>query len=122
MADVNERERGAATVWALALVGLLSVTALVGAAAGELAITRLRVATVADLAALAGAQASSACAEAARIAGANGVTLEACAIDAAGDVRVRVRTGPPVLVQRLATLSGGTPSDVVAEARAGRPP
>jgi secretion/DNA translocation related TadE-like protein len=80
------RDRGGATVSALA-VGLLCVSvAAVFAAAGAATVARHRAQAAADLAALAGAVHASygqdpACAQARRIASANGARLVACRVD-----------------------------------------
>lgn len=124
--DAGERgvhsDAGAATVWALALVQLILLAALVSAGVASLALTRQRAATVADIAALAGAQAvADACAHAGAAAAANGMELQACAGDGT-DVVVTVRAHPPELMGRLALLLGRTPGPVTATARAGAPP
>lgn len=114
-------DSGAATVWALALVTVLMLGALVAGAVAQQAFARQRVATTADVAALAAAQSvSGQCAEAERLAAANGAVLLACAHDGA-DVVVRVSIPPPLLVKRLFALVGEEPSDVVGAARAGPP-
>lgn len=115
-------EGGAATVWALALVHLILVAALVSAAVGSLALTRQRAATVADIAALAGAQAlTDPCRHAGAAAAANGMELLACATDGV-DVVVTVRAPPPELIDRLTLVVGRTAGPVTASARAGAPP
>ena len=110
----QDRERGAATVLVVAVLGLLL---LVGAALGVVGamVKAHRVAqAAADLAALAGASAladgQDACAAATRVATANGATVVSCAPDGL-EVRVTVEaTGPRWL---------GQSADLVAEARAG---
>ncbi|QIG44894.1 flp pilus-assembly TadE/G-like family protein [Nocardioides anomalus] len=110
----DQRDRGSATLFALAVIGLL---ALVGGALGVVAamVHAHRVAqSAADLAALAGAQAlvrgADPCSAAATIATANGATLDTCATTAA-DVTVQVSVrGPHWLAQR---------HDLSAQARAG---
>ena len=107
-------DRGAATVLAVAFLGVL---VLVGAALGVVGamVNAHRVAqAAADLAALAGAEAigdgASPCDAASRIATANGAGITQCAVDGR-DVRVEVTvTGPRWLGQQ---------HDLVAEARAG---
>ena len=109
-------------VWTLGLMSGLVVIALALGVVGEAAVTRRHVATVADLAAVAAAQASSGCAVAVQVAQANDVLLDACAVDGSGDVRVLARVGPPPLARRLADVLGAAPwGDVTAEARAGPP-
>ncbi|RFU22225.1 Rv3654c family TadE-like protein [Geodermatophilus marinus] len=96
-------ERGSATVWVVALAGVLAAltlaVVLVGAAAGA----RHRAGAAADLAALAAAARAvrgdpEACAAAAAVAGANGARLRSCAVagGAVVDVAVEVdvRLGP----------------------------
>ena len=110
----GQDERGAATVLAVAFLGVL---VLVGAALGVVGamVHAHRVAqSAADLAALAGAEAvgdgGDACSAAAGIAAANGADLTVCEV-AARDVRVQVTVvGPHWL---------GQEHDLVAEARAG---
>ncbi len=111
---MTRTERGSATLFALAMVGVLI---LVGAALGVVAamVHAHRVAqSAADLAALAGADARARgrdpCAAAAAVAGANGAVLDGCVVDGF-DVRLRVTVdGPHWLGQR---------HDLSAEARAG---
>jgi secretion/DNA translocation related TadE-like protein len=88
-------ERGSATVWVLALAGVL---ALVGAAmvlVGAAVVARHRATTAADLAALAGAGRAvvgeaDACAAADRIGSANHAVLESCTILVGAVVEVHV--------------------------------
>ena len=115
-------DRGAASVWAVALLTALATISLAAAVVGELAIARRHAAAVADLAAIAGAQSSSGCAEVQRVVAANDVVLDGCAMNAAGDVHVRVRVTSLPLTRRLAAVLGaGPPIDVIVEARAGPP-
>ncbi|WP_028653091.1 Rv3654c family TadE-like protein [Nocardioides halotolerans] len=107
-------ERGSATLFAVAVVGLL---VLVGAALGVVGamVHAHRVAqSAADLAALAGAEArgrgGDPCAAAGRVATANGASLDTCAVEGF-DVRLQVTVaGPRWLGQR---------HDLSAQARAG---
>lgn len=108
------RERGSATLFAMAVVGVL---VLVGAALGVVAamVRDHRLAqSAADLAALAGASAAAdgrgPCAAADRVATANGAVLDGCAVDGR-DVRVQVTVGGPRWL--------GQRHDLSAEARAG---
>jgi secretion/DNA translocation related TadE-like protein len=109
-------ERGSATPFAVAVVGVL---VLLGAALGVTGamVRDHRVAqSAADLAALAGAQALAGggdpCGVAAAIAAANGAGVDSCAV-AGLDVELRVTvTGPHWLGQR---------HDLSAQARAGPP-
>jgi secretion/DNA translocation related TadE-like protein len=115
-------DRGAATVWSLALLSVILLGALLVSAVAQQAIARQRAATAADLAALAAAQSgSSQCAEADRMASANDASLLACGIDG-DDVIVQVSVPAPPLVRRVFALVGQTPGDVIGAARAGPPP
>ncbi len=121
-ASTRHNDQGAAVVWALALVTMLMLAGLVAAAVAQQAIVRQRVAASADVAALAGAQTlGDPCAAAQRSANANDTELVACAMDGP-DVVVRVSRPAPSLVQRLFSLLGSSPHDVVGVARAGPPP
>jgi len=107
-------ERGSATLFALALVGVL---VLVGAALGVVAamVHAHRVAqSAADLAALAGAEAQARgrdpCARAAELATANDARLDSCAVQGR-DVRVQVTVAGPHWL--------GQHHDLSAQARAG---
>jgi secretion/DNA translocation related TadE-like protein len=107
-------ERGSATLFAVAVVGVL---VLVGAAlgvAGAMVHTHRVAQSAADLAALAGAQSRAgggdACGAAVAIAGANGARVDSCVVDGF-DVRVQVTVvGPHWLGQH---------HDLSAQARAG---
>lgn len=110
-------DRGAAAVWSLALTVLLVAVALVIAMVGGIGVARARVATVADLAAIAGARTGS-CAAAQDVTHRNGMGLAACHLDD-GDVAVRVATPLPALSRRVIDVLGGTAGDIQAEARAG---
>lgn len=96
-------ERGSATVWVVALAGLLAALGTAGVLVGAAVAGRHRATSAADLAALAAAVRAvvgdpAACSVATGIAAANGAELEACATLAGGvvDVRVQVpvRLGP----------------------------
>lgn len=110
-------ERGAATVFALALATVLMMVGLAVAWAGA-AVARHRVAqSAADLAALAGAQAvqdggaeggtkgGAPCAVAAEVAAANRARLSACSLRG-DDVWVSVELDAPPLLGRSGTLTG----------------
>jgi secretion/DNA translocation related TadE-like protein len=96
-------ERGSATVWVVALAGVL---ALVGAAVvlfGAAVVARHRATSAADLAALAGAGravvgAPDACAAVVRVATANQAMVDSCVVQSGAVVEVRlhvdVRLGP----------------------------
>jgi secretion/DNA translocation related TadE-like protein len=119
--DVIARDRGAATVWSLALVNVLLLGGLVAAAVGALAVTRQRAATVADVAAVAGAQAVvDPCAEATAVVAANGMTMVSCESDGV-DVVVDVSATAPPVVSRLLGLLGRSEPEIRASARAGPP-
>lgn len=109
-------ERGSATVWVLALAGLLAflgaATVLVGAAE----VARHRATAAADLAALAGAGRAAVgdpdpCAAAARVATANRALVDSCDVRADAVVAVRVhvqlRLGPLGVVQAPARARAG---------------
>ena len=115
------RETGAAVVWALALVSVLLLVGLVSAAATAQVIARQRAATVADIAALAGAQASGdPCAAAEESAQANGMQLAECTVEGM-DVVVDVASTPPAVVTRLLGFLGRVAMPVRESARAGPP-
>ena len=76
-------ERGSGALLVLVGVGLLLAAGLVASLLGGVLVVRTRVAAAADLAALAGAStalsgADEACAQAARVAAANGTRLDSC--------------------------------------------
>ena len=109
-------DRGSATVWVLALSGVLAVLAVAVVLVGAAALARHRAGTAADLAALAAAGRAvlgepDACAAAAHVARANAAALVACSVD--GSAVVEVRVAVPV---RLAGLGVHVAS---ARARAG---
>jgi len=110
-------ERGSAVPFAVAMIGLLlMVGAALGVVAAMFAAHRTAQAA-ADLAALAGARAAGsgrdACGEAARIATANGTTVDACVLLGA-DVTVTVTASGPHWL--------GAHADLQAQARAGPAP
>jgi secretion/DNA translocation related TadE-like protein len=104
----RSRERGSATVWVIALAGLLAALGTAGVLVGAAVAGRHRAAAAADLAALAGAARavvgdSTACSAAAHIAAANGAVLQRCATlpgaEVEVSVRVPVRLGPLGVVE-----------------------
>ncbi len=110
----RQGERGAATLLALALTGVL---VLVGAAlgvAGAMVHAHRVAQSAADLAALAGAQArgrgGDACAAAGTVAAANGARVDSCAVEGL-DVRLQVTVAGPHWL--------GQHHDLSAQARAG---
>ena len=114
-------DRGAATLLALALVQVLLLVAVVAAVVGTLALTRARVAAVADLAAVAAAQSwGDPCADARSVADLNGMTVVSCSADGP-DAVVQVAAPAPDLVGRWFALMGRTADEVRASARAGLP-
>jgi secretion/DNA translocation related TadE-like protein len=114
MSCAEPDERGSATLFAVAMIGVL---VLVGAALGVVGamVHAHRVAqSAADLAALAGAEArgrgGDPCAAAGSVARANGASVDSCVVDGF-DVRLQVTVaGPRWLGQR---------HDLSAQARAG---
>lgn len=107
------QDRGAATVWALALTMVLVSVLTVVLGVGQVALIRSQVSTAADLAALAGAaRLSNACAVADEVAIINGARLDDCGIDGE-DVLVDVSAPAPPLVKVIFT------DRIRAKARAG---
>lgn len=112
-------ERGSATVWVLALAGLLAVLGVAVVLVGGAVVARHRASAAADLAALAAAGRAvladpAACATADRIARANGADLEGCVVRPETVVEVRVRV--PVRLGPLGAFAAH------ARARAGPAP
>lgn len=108
-------DRGAASVWVLAVGLLLVVAGLVGASVGAARVAGQRAVVAADLAALAGAARvpqgwAAACGRAARLAAANGARLITCLIDGLDLV---------VTVQVAVTPLPSMTREVPASARAG---
>jgi secretion/DNA translocation related TadE-like protein len=105
-------ERGSATIWVLAVGGLVVTVGLVGALVGAAVTGRHRAQVAADLGALAGARyaasgQATACARAAVVVRANGASLGGCLLDGldlvvtaevtvrgVGVARARARAGP----------------------------
>lgn len=110
-------EDGVAVVATIALVGLLVVVAVVGAEVGGLVIAHRRVASSADLAALAAASAQEQgrdpCSAATAIAGANTGRLVGCRVLDDSSVEVIVEFRPGGLLGR---------ADLTARSRAGPAP
>ncbi|HYJ66860.1 MAG TPA: Rv3654c family TadE-like protein [Nocardioidaceae bacterium] len=106
----HRSESGIATLWGLAIIGILVLFAAVSAGVVSLVGARHQAETAADLAALAGAQSvadgdGDPCQVAGRVAVANGGRLVRCAVD--GDiVEVRVEVESPQLLGHAWTLSG----------------
>ncbi|WP_425564006.1 Rv3654c family TadE-like protein [Nonomuraea longicatena] len=83
--SIRRRDRGSATLWGIALMGLVMAVAMVFAAVGAARVARHRVHSAADLSALAAARLviadpARACAQAAEIAKANGVRMARCVL------------------------------------------
>jgi secretion/DNA translocation related TadE-like protein len=102
-------EAGIATVWGLAIIGILLLFAAVSAGLVSLIGARHQAEAAADLAALAGAQAAvnreDACEAARRIAAANEGSMSSCKV--AGEVvEVRVDVDGPPLLGTTWTLTG----------------
>ena len=122
-------ERGSATVWVLALAGLLAVLGTAAVLVGGAVVARHRASTAADLAALAAAGRAvfgdpAACATAARVARANAAELEGCVVrpEAVVEVRVQVpvRFGPLGSFAAHARARAG-PAPAVADGVRDRP-
>ena len=105
-------DTGAATVLVVAMAGVLMFVALALTAVGGLVTAQRRAQAAADLTALAAAAGSGSggCADAGRIAAANGAAMDSCRVEGHA-VRVSVSVpGPPLPGRRVR---------VSAEARAG---
>ncbi len=106
-------------MWALALISVLLAAGALCSAVAIQAVAHQGAATIADLAALAGAQASgNPCLAAESAARANDAHLVACVLDGS-DVVVTVARPAPEFVARVLAVFGGQPKDVEASARAG---
>jgi len=126
----DEGERGSATVWTVALAGVLALVGVAVVLVGAAVVARHRAGAAADLAALAAAGAAvqgdpRACAVAGELAAANAATLDSCAVGAGAVVElyvhVPVRLGPlGVLDARARARAGPAPPD--AEAAKTAPP
>jgi secretion/DNA translocation related TadE-like protein len=107
---VKEEEVGSATVWVVALTGLLALIAGGLAAGVSLVVTHRQAQNAADLAALAGAAAQqsgeSGCGRAAEAAQRNGAELAGCTVEGSGVVRVTVSKAAPAVLSRLPPLIG----------------
>lgn len=118
---MSGRDRGAATLLAVVLVQLLLIVGLMCWVVASLAITRQRVALVADVSALAAAQAlGDPCARAGQAATDNGMRLASCVVEG-GDVVVEVAADAPALAARGLSFLGRDAAEVTASARAGVP-
>ncbi|MDP4500656.1 Rv3654c family TadE-like protein [Nonomuraea turcica] len=107
---MNPRERGSATIWGVALMGLLMAVATAFATVGAARVARHRVNNAADMSALAAARLAlfdpeGACARAAALAAENGVELTRCEInDEVADVWTSLPISLPIVGTR--TVSG----------------
>jgi secretion/DNA translocation related TadE-like protein len=98
---MQDRDRGSATIWLVALAMVLAVSGSVGTFVAVVAAASARAATAADLGALAGAAAllhhrGDPCAIAADVVRKNDAVLDRCAVDGV-DVRVWARVVLPAL-------------------------
>ena len=115
-------ERGVAIVWSLALITMIGLAAFLAAAVGGLVATRQEVSTIADLAAVAGAQSlGDPCGSAAAVVRSNGAQLVGCQVVGADVVADVALPAPTVVVRLLAVLGAGPPAMVRVSARAGLP-
>ena len=118
MSRARRGERGAATLLAVAMAGVLLMVGAALAVVGALVVDHRRAQAAADLAALAGAGAAArgqpACAAALAVAGLNDAELIECSIDGSPEgatVTVRVEVSGPHWL--------GQQADLQADARAG---
>lgn len=109
-------DRGAATVFSVAMAAILFGGGVVGLAVAESTVRHTRLGHVADSAALAAA--ASGCPLAERLALESGVALDSCAIDGL-DAVVSVSCPGGGLLSRLAMLSDQPSPRLSASARAG---
>ena len=116
----NRADDGVASVLLAALLGVLLLAGMTGAALAALALGRQHADQAADQAALAAATTGD-CAQAARVARANQTSLRDCQW-VAGDVVVVVEAPLPATAAILGSLPIGHPSVIVGSARAGPPP
>ncbi|MEV4113509.1 Rv3654c family TadE-like protein [Nonomuraea sp. NPDC049695] len=109
-APINTKERGSATLWGVALMGLLMTVATAFATVGSARVALHRVNSAADLSALAAAKLAitnpeAACPRAAALAAQNGVELTRCEItQEIADVWTSLPVSLPLLGTR--TLTG----------------
>ncbi|MFG6199536.1 Rv3654c family TadE-like protein [Nonomuraea sp. JJY05] len=106
---MNPEEKGSATLWGVALMGLLMAVATAFATLGAARVARHRVNSAADMSALAAAKLAiinpeAACARAASLASQNGVKLTQCEItDEVADVWTSLSISLPILGPRTLT-------------------
>lgn len=112
-------DRGSATVWSLVLMTVLLMTGCLAMTVAQIAIARQRLASAADLAALAAAQNPGAgCARAHHFARSNGVELGSCRFDGV-DHWVEVWLPAPSMLTSMAMLMGEPVPDLRVTSRAG---
>ncbi|GAA4981379.1 secretion/DNA translocation related TadE-like protein [Nonomuraea thailandensis] len=103
---INSKDRGSATLWGVALMGLLMATATAFATVGSVRVAHHRAGSAADLSALAAAKLAlidpeGACGKASELAAANGVELTRCQItDDIADVWTALPISLPLLGPR----------------------
>lgn len=106
---MTSREQGSATLWGVALMGLLMAVATAFATAGAVRVARHRVNTAADLSALAAARLAlfdpeGACTGASVLAAQNGVKLSRCEITGeVADVWTELPISLPIVGTRTVT-------------------
>lgn len=109
-------DRGLATVAAMVVVPVLVMVAGISAALGSVVVARHQATTVADLAAIAGVQGGG-CADADRVAEANGMQVDQCD-STDGRVIVQIRAPAPVMLVRVAGWLQQEAPDITAWSRA----
>ncbi len=120
------RDRGAATVLATTLAGVLLVLVALGSLVGDLLMSRARAAAAADLAALAAVPLSPrgpevACRTAGLIARDNGATMVACDV-VGSQATVRVSVAPQSVAMRWLLRVAADGEGITVAARAGAAP
>lgn len=116
-------DRGAATIYVMAMALICLVAAVAAVAIGEVAIARARTSSAADLAALAAAdnrQSGAPCERAGSVASAGGARLASCE-QVGSDVLVMVEAQLPPMVRVLAGAAGQGAPTIRVVARAGPP-
>ncbi|MET7332651.1 Rv3654c family TadE-like protein [Nonomuraea sp. NPDC005650] len=107
--SINPKEKGSATLWGVALMGLLMAVAAAFAMVGSVRVARHRVNSAADLSALVAAKLAitnpeAACARAATLAKQNGAELIRCEItNEIADVWTSLPISLPILGPRTLT-------------------
>lgn len=109
-------DRGLATVAAMVVIPVLVMVAGISAAIGSVALARHQATTIADLAAIAGVQGGG-CADADRVAEANGMQVDHCD-SADGGVIVQLRAPAPVMLVRVTAWLQQEAPDITAWSRA----